>query len=210
VNKLNFSIPEGVLVAPKDYSLKKHKETNVPNLWVVKLLTSFKSKGFVKEKFNWQWFYWYLTNEGIEFLRDYLNLPPEIVPATLKKPKTAPRAFAPRYGGGGDRPPRGEGGFRPRGPPGDQDKVAGAGGDFVPRFVRVLLFPQYFSIPPRCWLMGCPQMRKWRANPLGSSILQSGREGGRGRDTYRREGGDDRPRGGPRPGFGRGGGAPRE
>jgi len=167
-----YLFKEGVLVAPKDYSLKKHKETNVPNLWVVKLLTSFKSKGFVKEKFNWQWFYWYLTNEGIEFLRDYLNLPPEIVPATLKKPKTAPRAFAPRYGGGGDRPPRGEGGFRPRGPPGDQDKVAGAGGDFVPRF--------------------------------------SGREGGRGRDTYRREGGDDRPRGGPRPGFGRGGGAPRE
>ena len=27
----------------------------------------------------------FLTDEGIEFLREYLNLPSEIVPATLKK-----------------------------------------------------------------------------------------------------------------------------
>lgn len=27
----------------------------------------------------------YLTNEGIEYLRTYLHLPPEIVPATLKR-----------------------------------------------------------------------------------------------------------------------------
>ncbi|KAI7732057.1 hypothetical protein M8C21_013745 [Ambrosia artemisiifolia] len=30
-------------------------------------------------------YYWYLTNDGIEFLRTYLNLPSDIVPATLKK-----------------------------------------------------------------------------------------------------------------------------
>lgn len=30
-------------------------------------------------------YYWYLTDDGIEFLRTYLNLPSEIVPATLKK-----------------------------------------------------------------------------------------------------------------------------
>ena len=28
---------------------------------------------------------WYLNDDGIEFLREYLSLPPEIVPATLKK-----------------------------------------------------------------------------------------------------------------------------
>ena len=27
----------------------------------------------------------YLTNEGIQYLRDYLHLPPEIVPPTLKR-----------------------------------------------------------------------------------------------------------------------------
>lgn len=27
----------------------------------------------------------YLTNEGIEYLRSYLHLPPEIVPSTLKR-----------------------------------------------------------------------------------------------------------------------------
>lgn len=48
------------------------------------LLKSFKSKGFCRETFNWQYYYYYLTNEGIEYLRTYLALPAEIVPATLK------------------------------------------------------------------------------------------------------------------------------
>jgi hypothetical protein len=46
-----------------------------------------------------------LTNEGIEYLRDYLNLPREIVPATLKKTR-APVGTRPR--GFGDRGDRGE------------------------------------------------------------------------------------------------------
>jgi Plectin/S10 domain len=41
----------------------------------------------------------YLTNEGIEYLRQYLHLPPEIIPSTLKRttrsdtarPRAAPR-----------------------------------------------------------------------------------------------------------------------
>lgn len=53
----------------------------------------------VKEQFAWRHYYWYLTNEGTNFLREYLNLPPEIVPATLKRPtrpegtKTAKRGI---------------------------------------------------------------------------------------------------------------------
>lgn len=39
----------------------------------------------MKEQFAWRHFYWYLTNEGIQYLRDYLHLPPEIVPATLRR-----------------------------------------------------------------------------------------------------------------------------
>lgn len=48
----------------------------------------------------------YLTNEGIEYLRQYLHLPPEIVPATLKRtarseaarPRAAPRSEGPKSG----------------------------------------------------------------------------------------------------------------
>jgi small subunit ribosomal protein S10e len=43
-----------------------------------------KSRGYVKEQFAWRHYYWYLTNEGIEYIRDYLHLPEEIVPATMK------------------------------------------------------------------------------------------------------------------------------
>ena len=46
---------------------------------------SLKSRGYVKEQFAWRTYYWYLTNEGIQYLRDYLHLPPEIVPSTLKR-----------------------------------------------------------------------------------------------------------------------------
>merc|ERR1712098_604298 len=69
----------------------------VPNLQFIKALTSLKSRGYVKEQFAWRHFYWSLTNEGIQYLRDYLHLPPEIVPATLKRQpqrETRPRTSA--------------------------------------------------------------------------------------------------------------------
>ena len=78
------------------------------------LLKSFSSKGYVKETFNWQYYYYYLTNEGIEYLRQYLALPAEIVPATMKKAAAVPS----RQGGR---------------PEGDKSK-AGPGGDFKPEF----------------------------------------------------------------------------
>merc|ERR1739845_173598 len=77
---------EGVMVAKKDTHAPKHPELEaVPNLQVIKALTSLKSRGYVKEQFAWRHYYWYLTNEGIGYLRNYLHLPSEIVPATLKK-----------------------------------------------------------------------------------------------------------------------------
>lgn len=95
-------ISEGVCYAKKDYNLAKHPEIDVPNLQVIKLMQSFKSKEYVRETFAWMHYYWYLTNDGIEFLRTYLNLPSEIVPATLKKQaKPAGRPFG---GPPGDRP----------------------------------------------------------------------------------------------------------
>jgi len=81
---------EGVMVAKKDLSLPKHPHMDVPNLHVVKLMQSLESRGFVAEKFNWQWHYWTLTNEGIEYLREYLHVPAEVMPDTLKKQSTKP------------------------------------------------------------------------------------------------------------------------
>ncbi|KAG6609963.1 40S ribosomal protein S10 [Phytophthora cinnamomi] len=98
----SYLFKEGVMVAKKDFSLPKHEAVDVPNLQVIKLMQSLKSRGYVKETFNWQWFYWYLTNEGIEYLRSYLHLPAEIVPATLKKQAARPtRPQAPSAGGFG-------------------------------------------------------------------------------------------------------------
>uniref|UniRef100_A0A3Q2YK30 Ribosomal protein S10 n=1 Tax=Hippocampus comes TaxID=109280 RepID=A0A3Q2YK30_HIPCM len=89
---------EGVMVAKKDVHLAKHPELadkNVPNLHVMKAMQSLKSCGYVKEQFAWRHFYWYLTNEGIQYLRDFLHLPSEIVPATLRR-QTRPETARPR------------------------------------------------------------------------------------------------------------------
>lgn len=78
---------DGVMVAKKDKRPQtKHPEIeSVSNLQVIRAMGSLKSKGCVKETFAWRHFYWYLTNEGIVYLRDYLHLPPEIVPASLQR-----------------------------------------------------------------------------------------------------------------------------
>jgi len=122
---------EGVLVAKKDFHAPKHTEIDVPNLHVIKALQSLKSRGLVTEKFAWRHYYWYLTNEGIQYLRDYLHLPPEIVPATLKR-QTRPETARPRPKaemGGGPRAPMGEDRqqYRRGGPGGGFDKKGEAG-----------------------------------------------------------------------------------
>mmetsp|Transcript_114192 Transcript_114192/g.170812 ORF Transcript_114192/g.170812 Transcript_114192/m.170812 type:complete len:147 (-) Transcript_114192:90-530(-) len=82
-----YLFEEGVMVAKKDYNAAKHPHVPCRNLYVIKLMQSFKSRGYVTETFSWQWYYWYLTNEGIEFLRGLLHLPEEVVPRTLKPKK---------------------------------------------------------------------------------------------------------------------------
>ena len=119
---------DGVMVAKKDFNLPAHPTVGVRNLYVIKLCQSLKSKGYVTERFSWQYFYWFLTNEGIEYLRDYLHLPDEVVPLTLKKTKVAPRSYSRPQGEGG----RGRGGDRP--PRGTDEKKLGPQGDFKPDF----------------------------------------------------------------------------
>ncbi|CAO3609980.1 unnamed protein product [Mucor hiemalis] len=107
---------DGALVAPKDFNLPKHADLDVPNL-----------EGFVKTQFSWQWYYYTLTDEGIDYLREYLHLPQEIVPATMKK---SARPAAPRRAFGGEgRENRG-----PRADRGDYRRKEGANGDFKPEF----------------------------------------------------------------------------
>merc|ERR1719297_133470 len=96
---------EGVLVAKKDTSKPKHDTIDVPNLHVMKLMLSLKSRGYVRETFSWQWYYWYLTEE--------------IVPATHKK---APTSRPARPAGARDM----DGGYR--------GKDGGPGRDFRPNF----------------------------------------------------------------------------
>ena len=96
-------------------------------------MQSFTSKELVKEIFSWRYYYWYLTNEGIEYLREYLNLSADVVPNTLKKstrPPTRPMADEGARGPPrGDRPGGGRGGFGGReGYRGDRPGGFGRGG----------------------------------------------------------------------------------
>jgi small subunit ribosomal protein S10e len=79
-------LAEGVLWAPKDHSLPVHPGIEgVKNLYVIKAMQSFESKEYVTSRYAWRNLYWFLTDAGIEYLREYLNIPAEVVPATLMK-----------------------------------------------------------------------------------------------------------------------------
>jgi small subunit ribosomal protein S10e len=96
-------------------------------------MQSLKSRGYVREDFSWQWFYYYLTNEGISFLREELHLSEDVVPATLKKLKNPPKLPIARERS--ERGDRGEG-YRRRPFSSDEKKVGGAPGEgFTPSYV---------------------------------------------------------------------------
>jgi small subunit ribosomal protein S10e len=133
------------LVAKKDYDCE-HPDIETRNLFVVKACQSLTSRGYLKTQFSWQYYYYTLTPEGLDYLREWLHLPAEIVPATHIKSQRShlpPRGLlgndergGERRGGfggrgRGDRSDRGEGGYRRRG--GD-DKEGGAPGGFNPEF----------------------------------------------------------------------------
>ncbi|KAK2196330.1 bifunctional 40S Ribosomal protein S10/Plectin-S10 [Babesia duncani] len=80
-----YLMREGVLVVQKDPKIPSHPEISVPNLHVLMTMKSLKSKNFVDENFNWQHLYFTLTDQGIEYLRNFLHLPPTVFPATLTK-----------------------------------------------------------------------------------------------------------------------------
>merc|ERR1711966_420396 len=124
VDIYSYLFKEGVICAKNDWGKPKHDELDVPNMHVLKLMQSLCSRNLVKNQYSWQWQYYYLTDEGVEYLRDYLHLPPEIVPATLKKASPPQAGDRDGYRGGGK-------GF---GKGGDDKKPGGPGEGFNPDF----------------------------------------------------------------------------
>lgn len=108
----------------------------------MKACQSLTSRGYVKTQFSWQYYYYSLTPEGLDYLREWLHLPPDIVPATHIQRQ---RSHAPPRGmmGGDDRDRRGggagrgrserEGGYRRRDDGDGKDgKEGGAPGGYRP------------------------------------------------------------------------------
>lgn len=104
-------ITDGVLVAKKDYEIE-HDEITTKNLYVIKAMQSLTSKGFVKTQFSWQYYYYTLTDEGLDFLREFLGVPEGIVPQTLMEQPIPQRQHPERRQGG--RRFDGENGYRKR------------------------------------------------------------------------------------------------
>jgi small subunit ribosomal protein S10e len=141
-------------MTPRSY--ESTHETGIRNLFVIKALQSLTSRGYVKTQFSWQYYYYTLTPEGLDYLREWLHLPAEIVPATHIKQQRShapPRGMMGEEGGrgerrgggfggrgrggdrGGDRGDRGgdrEGGYRRR-DAGEGGKEGGAPGEFAPQ-----------------------------------------------------------------------------
>merc|ERR1719310_263734 len=92
---LEHLFKEGVMVVKKDGKAHRHNELEeVPNLHVMMVMRSLCSQSYVTEKFNWQWYYYFLTNEGIEYLREVLHLPAQVFPSTLTKQRPTRPALA--------------------------------------------------------------------------------------------------------------------
>jgi small subunit ribosomal protein S10e len=116
------------------------------NPQVIKAMQSLNSKEYVKTQFSWQYYYYTLTPAGLDYLREWLHVPAEIVPQTHIKQQ---RSHAPPRGLGGDGERRGGGRGGPRGDRGDrgdreggyrrrdqggEGKEGGAPGGFAPSF----------------------------------------------------------------------------
>ena len=95
----SYLFKEGVCVVQKKYTGPHPEIEDVANLEVLMLMKSLESRGFVKITYSWQHSYCYLITEaeegaptGLDYLRTYLALPAEIVPATMKKAAARPGA----------------------------------------------------------------------------------------------------------------------
>merc|ERR1712137_230200 len=78
-------LKEGVICCKKDFD-SEHKDTGLPNLKVWMLARTMHSKGYLDLTYSWQYYYYTLNDEGIEYLRKKLGIGAEDVkPATQTK-----------------------------------------------------------------------------------------------------------------------------
>eukprot|EP00928_Gymnodinium_smaydae_P096716 TRINITY_DN85_c0_g1_i1.p2 TRINITY_DN85_c0_g1~~TRINITY_DN85_c0_g1_i1.p2 ORF type:complete len:125 (+),score=30.86 TRINITY_DN85_c0_g1_i1:93-467(+) len=86
---------EGVMCVKHDPNAHRHNELeDIPNLHVMMVLRSLCSRNYLTEKFNWQWHYYFLTNEGIDYLREVLHLPAQVCPSTFTKQRPSRPALS--------------------------------------------------------------------------------------------------------------------
>ncbi|KAK8793628.1 hypothetical protein WA171_002761 [Blastocystis sp. BT1] len=81
------------------------EDITISNLKVIKLLQSLWSRGYVNKTYSWCHFYYTLTDSGLQYLREFLHLPNDIVPNTYRRVNpTLPREERPRFHRDGDKP----------------------------------------------------------------------------------------------------------
>mmetsp|Transcript_56471 Transcript_56471/g.129675 ORF Transcript_56471/g.129675 Transcript_56471/m.129675 type:complete len:163 (+) Transcript_56471:41-529(+) len=107
---LQYIFKEGVIVCAKDHRKPKHDDIEVPNIHVMMICKSLTSRSYLTHTFNWQWHYYYLTDEGIAYLREQLHLPAQVAPLTLTKQRTARPMMSSGGGEGGKGKGWGKGG----------------------------------------------------------------------------------------------------
>ncbi|KAM4907990.1 small ribosomal subunit protein eS10B-like [Sylvia borin] len=92
---LELLFREGVLVGQRDGCPRRtHPQLpGVANVEVRRAMASLRSRGLVRQTAAWRHLYWYLTDAGVAHLRQYLRLPPDVVPRSLQR---VPRPAAPR------------------------------------------------------------------------------------------------------------------
>lgn len=94
----------GALYAMKDVKIT-HKQvkridgSDMPNLFVVHTLRRYVSKNLVRETFNWNTHYYFMTEQGLSAIREELGLPETAEPKTFQNNLTPVKA-APRREGG--------------------------------------------------------------------------------------------------------------
>ena len=83
VKLYTYFLKEGVFACKKD-NVHNHEYLQIPNLHCFLVMRSLVSRAMATEIFSWQWHYYFLTKQGVEYLREYLGLPANIVPNTYK------------------------------------------------------------------------------------------------------------------------------
>ena len=83
VKLYTYFLQEGVFASKKD-NVSNHETLNIPNLHCFLVMRSLVSRGMATEIFSWQWHYYFLTKKGVDYLREYLGLPANIVPNSWK------------------------------------------------------------------------------------------------------------------------------